>query len=223
VAVIDDDGQRTCGLTSLYSCSPGQVLRPIDNTSLIWPTGNLEDTTAYKELTASSSGNNFLTPDASALLSFGQTTLMPDEQVVYRAAIMFSSSGISEFADIRSGIETLEEGPSNDIDKDCVPIPYDNCPETYNPGQEDSDGDEIGDACDYTCGDANSDQNVNISDAVYIINFTFGGGPAPEPLESADVNCDISVNVSDAVYIINFTFSGGHNPCNPDGIGEPDC
>ncbi len=29
------------------------------------------------------------------------------------------------------------------------------------------------------CGDANNSESVNISDAVYIINYIFGGGPAP--------------------------------------------
>jgi hypothetical protein len=35
-----------------------------------------------------------------------------------------------------------------DADADGVPDIYDNCPSTYNPGQEDTDGDGTGDACD---------------------------------------------------------------------------
>jgi hypothetical protein len=73
------------------------------------------------------------------------------------------------------------------------------------------------------CGDANDDQIVDVSDAVYIINYAFGGGPAPVYLESDDINCDNSVDVSDAVYIINYAFSSGNAPCNTDGDGEPDC
>jgi uncharacterized protein (TIGR02145 family) len=34
---------------------------------------------------------------------------------------------------------------------------------------------------DYVCGDANSDGALNISDAVYIINYVFNGGPPPDP------------------------------------------
>ncbi len=75
----------------------------------------------------------------------------------------------------------------------------------------------------YICGDANSDDEVNVSDAVYIINYVFTGGQAPEPLESGDSNCDGDVNVSDAVYIINFVFTGGNDPCDLDGNGQPDC
>jgi hypothetical protein len=77
---------------------------------------------------------------------------------------------------------------------------------------------------EYICGDANGDESVNISDAVYIINYVFiGGSPTPNPLESAEVNCDGSVNVSDAVYIINYVFIGGNEPCDTDGDGDPDC
>ncbi|MBD3382440.1 MAG: hypothetical protein GF404_09615 [candidate division Zixibacteria bacterium] len=76
---------------------------------------------------------------------------------------------------------------------------------------------------EYLCGDANSDEQVNVSDAVYIISYTFGGGTSPDPIESAEVNCDGSVNVSDAVYLINYAFSGGNPPCDIDADGQPDC
>ncbi|NIS15969.1 MAG: hypothetical protein GWN00_24380 [Aliifodinibius sp.] len=66
----------------------------------------------------------------------------------------------------------------------------------------------------YTCGDANADGNVNVSDAVLIINYVFIEGPAPDPLESGDVNCDENINVSDAVYIINYVFAEGPAPCD---------
>jgi len=73
-------------------------------------------------------------------------------------------------------------------------------------------------ACQGICGDANMDLNVNVSDAVYIINFVFSGGFHPLPvLACGDGNADGSVNVSDAVYIINFVFTGGLAPtdCAP--------
>jgi hypothetical protein len=76
---------------------------------------------------------------------------------------------------------------------------------------------------EYLCGDANGDGGVNVSDAVYIINFVFIGGAAPNPLASGNANCDTGVNVSDAVYIINYVFVGGTFPCDINGDGVPDC
>ncbi len=65
----------------------------------------------------------------------------------------------------------------------------------------------------YTCGDANSDGTVNISDAVYLIAYIFAGGSAPDPLLAGDANCDSTVNISDAVYLIAYIFAGGAAPC----------
>ncbi|MEE9442470.1 MAG: dockerin type I repeat-containing protein, partial [candidate division Zixibacteria bacterium] len=65
----------------------------------------------------------------------------------------------------------------------------------------------------YVSGDANGDREINVGDAVFIVNHVFKGGPAPEPLIAGDANCDGSVNVGDAVYLINHVFKGGPGPC----------
>jgi dockerin type I repeat protein len=75
----------------------------------------------------------------------------------------------------------------------------------------------------YQCGDANSDFDVNISDAAWIVNYIFVGGEAPNPIEAGDANCDSNVNISDAVWIINFVFVGGSEPCDTNGDTVPDC
>jgi len=62
-------------------------------------------------------------------------------------------------------------------------------------------------------GDVNGDGDVNVGDAVYIINYVFKGGQAPPVLQEADPNCDGVINVGDAVYIINYVFKGGNAPC----------
>ncbi|MFH2056623.1 MAG: S8 family serine peptidase [bacterium] len=73
------------------------------------------------------------------------------------------------------------------------------------------------------CGDANGDAIVNITDAVYLIQYIFSGGSEPDPYEAGDVNCDGIVNITDAVYLISYIFSGGYPPCDTDGDGIPDC
>ncbi|MBD3218681.1 MAG: hypothetical protein GF310_10420, partial [candidate division Zixibacteria bacterium] len=83
--------------------------------------------------------------------------------------------------------------------------------------------------CQGICGDANDDQAVNVSDAVWIINYVFIGGGQPLPvLACGDANGDGAVNVSDAVWVINYVFIGGAAPgdCSPgswDGNGGDCC
>jgi hypothetical protein len=75
-----------------------------------------------------------------------------------------------------------------------------------------------GGPCQGECGDANFDLSVNVSDAVWVINYVFIGGPEPQPvLACGDANGEGSVNVSDAVWIINYVFIGGGPPgdCSP--------
>lgn len=64
------------------------------------------------------------------------------------------------------------------------------------------------------CGDADASGTVTISDAVYLINYIFSGGPAPDPILIADSDCSGAVTISDAVYLISYIFSGGVPPCD---------
>lgn len=102
-----------------------------------------------------------------------------------------------------------------DADADGAGDQCDNCPDDYNPGQEDTNGNGIGDVCDYQCGNANSDEFINVADAVFLINYVFKGGLSPNPPEAGDANCDGWVNVADAVYLIGYVFKGGSEPCCP--------
>ncbi len=63
------------------------------------------------------------------------------------------------------------------------------------------------------CGDADGSRQVDITDAVFLINYIFGGGaPPPKPV-SADVTCNGRIDITDAVYLINYFFANGAVPC----------
>lgn len=109
-----------------------------------------------------------------------------------------------------------------DTDSDSVGDSCDNCIYVYNPDQTDSEGDGVGDSCDFV-GDANGDQEVTISDVVYIVNYLFRSGPAPDPIQAGDVNCDDKADIVDAVYIVNYLFKGGPSPGDPDDNSILDC
>lgn len=120
-----------------------------------------------------------------------------------------------------------------DADGDQTGDVCDNCPDTANadqmdtdedghgdlcdlcPGHDDSvdnDGDGFPDGCDFPCGDASTDSILNVGDAVFLVNYIFKGGPAPDPVCTADANGDTQINVADAVYLINYIFKGGPAP-----------
>ncbi len=81
-------------------------------------------------------------------------------------------------------------------------------------------------------GDANAFDSVTISDAIYLINYLFKGGPPPKVypadyfypgspaedpndpltvLRHGDANDDCKITVSDVIYLINYLFKGGPN------------
>ena len=62
------------------------------------------------------------------------------------------------------------------------------------------------------CGDANGDMANNLSDAVFLVNYVFKGGPAPSPSCMGDTNTDGAINLADAVFMINYVFKGGPAP-----------
>lgn len=121
-----------------------------------------------------------------------------------------------------------------DSDEDGILDGDDNCPENYNPLQDDSDGDKvgdfcdncpntynfeqtdendngIGDACEFVPEDLNGDGCVDLSDYTIIITDI----RSPEPNNSLhDLNGDGLVNITDARYLVTqFT--------NPRGVPCP--
>jgi hypothetical protein len=87
----------------------------------------------------------------------------------------------------------------------------DNCPDVFNPDQADSNGNGVGDACDYICGDIDGDGvGPNVSDVTHLVSYLFASGPAPAVMEAADVDgSGGSPNVSDLTYLVAYLFADG--------------
>ena len=99
---------------------------------------------------------------------------------------------------------------SVDFDNDGL-IDDDNCPNDYNPGQEDNDSDGIGDICD-DChempGDVNDDYIIDVLDIVSVVNMVLTGGVNSGDFtdcakSDADMTQDGSINILDVIQIIN--------------------
>ncbi len=65
-------------------------------------------------------------------------------------------------------------------------------------------------------GDPNNDEDINLLDILYIIDYVYGDGPLPQPiLETGDSNADGLVNLLDILYLIDFIYQDGPAPICP--------
>ncbi len=62
-------------------------------------------------------------------------------------------------------------------------------------------------------GDADGSGEVDIDDAVWIIQYIFSGGLASDPEDSMDSDCSGDIDIDDVVYLISYIFSDGPAPC----------
>jgi subtilisin family serine protease len=64
----------------------------------------------------------------------------------------------------------------------------------------------------YVAGDANGDEVVDVADAIYLLNYLYKSGSAPEPPASGDANADCVIDVEDAIYLLNYLYKTGSPP-----------
>ncbi len=64
-----------------------------------------------------------------------------------------------------------------------------------------------------SCGDCTHDSLMDVGDVVYLINYLFREGPAPDPICRADVNCSGETEIGDVILLINYLYKGGTAPC----------
>ncbi len=70
----------------------------------------------------------------------------------------------------------------------------------------------------FSRGDANQDGGTDISDAVFVLSYLFGG-TATSCEAALDANDDEAVNIADAVYLLSYLFAGSAPPPFPFGPG----
>jgi hypothetical protein len=61
-------------------------------------------------------------------------------------------------------------------------------------------------------GDVNQDGAITIADVIYLLNFLFKDGPAPDRPILGDTDCSGYITLSDAIFLLNYLFKGGSPP-----------
>ena len=65
----------------------------------------------------------------------------------------------------------------------------------------------------FAWGDCNDDDIITSADIIYLVNYTFKGGPEPIPVvDVGDANCDGVITASDIIYLVNYVFKSGPDP-----------
>lgn len=90
--------------------------------------------------------------------------------------------------------------------------------ETLPPAARDDDHDGIPDDCTVLAfhrGDANSDDALDLSDAVFLLGWLFLGRPAPDCLDTGDVDDNRDIDITDPILILQHLFLQGAAPAPP--------
>ncbi|MED5427963.1 MAG: hypothetical protein VX586_08835, partial [Candidatus Neomarinimicrobiota bacterium] len=137
--------------------------------------------------------------------------------------VVYTSSGFNQSAIINAIEEALSNLPA-DNDEDGFDDPEDNCPETYNPDQEDIDQDGMGDVCDicnnasiWILGNLDGNQNQNglavidIMDVLSLVDMLLTGEFGNCAYETANTHVDAHVNVLDVVTLVQMILNGDFN------------
>ncbi len=142
----------------------------------------------------------------------------------YLVASNGAEPGVSKIA-LRFMTEDCDLDPKGDDDRDAICGSSDNCPDVANFGQEDSDGDGRGDACDGCTEEAERGEDAD------------GDGTAdcadqcpsdPEKITDFDLDVDGTLNCNDGCPTNPKKTKPGVCGCNvsdadTDGDGTPDC
>ena len=140
------------------------------------------------------------------------TGYIPHNVIIdHQGVVLYSQAGFNQSAIISIINNALED---MDADNDGVFNGMDNCPDDYNPYQEDEDDDGLGDACDncnslvFYLGNINGDNAVNIIDVLMLIDVVLGENVNECMYSASDITLDGNVNILDVLGLVQIILGG---------------
>ena len=116
----------------------------------------------------------------------------------------------SAFTDFGDGSATFEFAPQTSQIGDIFNL-------TFTVTDPNSASDEVNvnyEVVAFLRGDANSDNALDMSDILFILNYLYKDGMAPASFDATDVNYDDKINILDADYLIRYFYKQGPPPQN---------
>lgn len=155
-----------------------------------------------------------LDDDVNTIYPLFGTGYIPHNIVIDGSGVvLYSQSGFNQdaiLAAIQEGLSYLEV----DTDSDGLLDEYDNCPEDYNPNQDDIDNDGDGDACDqcnnliFTGGNIDGNESIDIIDVLMLVDVILGENEYTCSFEAGDITQDGFLNVMDVIGLIQIIMGG---------------
>jgi hypothetical protein len=177
---------------TVYSLQPAAVIPESD--SLSWET-SIEEISSFTDPAGFTFEIRGLA-EGSAFLTFEKITTEGGHERAYYDSVMVTGSSVGRLHVLGDSIDYsiyFDDDGDGVVDRVVQP-------------------DEIN-FPDFMCGDADGDGSVTIADVVFLIDYIFRGGAAPQPVAAGDADCSGSINIADCVYMINYIFSHGPQPC----------
>ena len=140
------------------------------------------------------------------------TGYIPHNVIIdHQGVVLYSQSGFNSSAIV----QVINSALANiDADNDGVYNGNDNCPDDYNPNQEDDDSDGLGNVCDdcnnlvFTGGNLDGDDGLDIFDVLMLIDVILGANENTCLMEAGDMNGDGYVNVLDVIGLVQMILGG---------------